>query len=64
MAGTRAGGLKAAAKNKSNDPDFYVKAGAKGGKATVPKGFAVNRELARAAGRKGGQISRRGKSYE
>lgn len=29
------------------------KGGLKGGKAKVPKGFSMNRELARAAGRKG-----------
>lgn len=33
MAGTREGGLKAAAKNKANNPDHYIEAGMKGGKA-------------------------------
>ena len=31
MAGTKAGGMKAAAANKAKDPDFYAKIGAKGG---------------------------------
>ncbi|HSX28039.1 MAG TPA: hypothetical protein VLF60_01175 [Candidatus Saccharimonadales bacterium] len=63
MAGTKAGGEKAAKMNKTKyGTDFYARIGAKGGKATGPKGFAVNRELARAAGAKGGRISRRGKA--
>ena len=32
MAGTKAGGLKAAQKNISKDPNFYAKIGAKGGR--------------------------------
>ena len=32
MAGNKIGGQKAAAKNRANDPDFYAKIGAKGGK--------------------------------
>ena len=32
MAGTKAGGLKAAKKNLARDPNFYAKIGAKGGK--------------------------------
>ncbi|HMS31836.1 MAG TPA: KGG domain-containing protein [Candidatus Saccharibacteria bacterium] len=32
--------------------------GAKGGKAKTAKGFAKNRDLARAAGRKGGKAKR------
>ncbi len=62
MAGTKAGGLKAAAKNKAKDPNFYAKIGAKGGRAGNTGGFAANPELARVAGRKGGQISRRRKT--
>ena len=61
MAGTRAGGLKAAAKNLANDPDFYKKIGARGGKNSNTGGFAANPELAREAGAKGGRISRRRK---
>ena len=41
--------------------DFYSKIGTIGGKKKVPKGFAVNIELARQAGRKGGKISKRTK---
>lgn len=62
MAGTRNGGLKAAAKNVQKDPDFYAKIGAKGGKNGRTGGFAANPELARIAGAKGGRISRRKKT--
>jgi general stress protein YciG len=61
MAGTPAGGKKAAAKNLAKDPTFYAKIGAKGGRNGHTGGFAANPELARVAGRKGGLISRRGK---
>ncbi len=55
MAGTKIGGMKAAQKNKEKyGKAFYAEIGAKGGKAKTPKGFAKNRDLARAAGRKGG----------
>lgn len=59
MAGTKAGGLKAAQKNLQKDPDFYAKIGAKGGRNGHTGGFAANPELARVAGAKGGRISRR-----
>ena len=63
MAGTKAGGMKAAATNKSrHGKDFYAKIGAKGGKLGHTGGFAANRELARIAGAKGGRISRRRKA--
>lgn len=62
MAGNREGGLKAAAKNKAKDPDFYAKIGRKGGKAGHTGGFAANRELASIAGKIGGRISKRGKA--
>ena len=62
MAGTKAGGLKAAAKNKAKDPDFYAKIGRKGGQNGRTGGFAANPELARIAGAKGGRISRRRKA--
>ncbi len=62
MAGTKAGGLKAAAKNKAKDPNFYAKIGAKGGRLGRTGGFAANPELARIAGAKGGRISRRRKT--
>ena len=61
MAGTKAGGIKAAQKNLQKDPNFYAKIGAKGGRAGNTGGFAANPALARIAGAKGGRISRRGK---
>lgn len=62
MAGTQAGGAKAAATNKSKyGKDFYARIGAMGGKIGRTGGFYANRELARIAGAKGGRISRRGK---
>lgn len=63
MAGTKAGGLKAAATNKAkHGDDFYAKIGQKGGRNGHTGGFAANPALARVAGRKGGTISRRGKA--
>lgn len=65
MAGTKAGGQKAAATNKArHGADFYAKIGSKGGKIGTTGGFAANRELARIAGAKGGRISRRTKKVE
>ena len=61
MAGTAAGGKKAAAKNLQRDPNFYAKIGSKGGRNGHTGGFAANPELARLAGAKGGRISRRRK---
>jgi general stress protein YciG len=61
MSGTKAGGQKAAQKNIANDPNFYAKIGAKGGRNGNTGGFAANHELARLAGAKGGRKSRRGK---
>ena len=62
MAGTKAGGQKAAAANKAkHGADFYSRIGAKGGKNGRTGGFAANPELARVAGAKGGRISRRKK---
>lgn len=63
MAGTKEGGLKAAATNrKLHGEDFYKRIGAKGGsKITLkPKGFGANPERAKLAGAKGGFKSRRG----
>ena len=66
MAGTKAGGLKAAAANKAkHGEDFYKRIGAKGGKLGHTGGFAtVNKNgehvLAKLAGAKGGKISKRG----
>lgn len=62
MAGTKAGGLKAAKKNLARDPNFYAKIGTKGGKNGKTGGFAANPALARIAGAKGGKISRRRKA--
>lgn len=64
MAGTTVGGLKTVETNKKKyGDDFYIKIGAKGGKApyTGKKGFAANPELARSAGAKGGSVSKRNK---
>ena len=63
MAGTKAGGAKAAATNKSKyGTDFYSRIGKKGGEAGKTGGFAANRELAKRAGRIGGLKSKRGKA--
>lgn len=66
MAGTKAGGKKAAATNKArHGSDFYARIGQKGGSVMGTKGgFAANPELARIAGAKGGRISRRRKATE
>lgn len=61
MAGSKAGGMKAAATNKKrHGSDFYKNIGRKGGKNGRTGGFAANPELARRAGAKGGSISKRG----
>ena len=61
MAGTKAGGQKAAATNKAKyGKDFYARIGQMGGKLGHTGGFYADRELAREAGRVGGRISRRG----
>ncbi len=63
MAGTKAGGQKAASTNKTKyGKDFYARIGAMGGKNGHTGGFAANRELARIAGARGGRISRRTKN--
>lgn len=66
MAGTKAGGIKAAKTNlKKYGLDFYKRIGHKGGQNGHTGGFAANPALASIAGRKGGRISRRGKAkYE
>lgn len=65
MAGTKAGGIKAAQTNKAkHGADFYAKIGAKGGKLGHTGGFAANPELARIAGAKGGKISKRTKKAQ
>jgi general stress protein YciG len=61
MAGTQMGGRKAAATNKERyGLHFYEQIGRKGGQISTGGGFAVNRELAVEAGRRGGKASRRG----
>ena len=63
MAGTKAGGKKAAETNKAKYGDkFYATIGAKGGRNGHTGGFAANPELAKIAGSKGGKISKRGKA--
>ena len=66
MAGTKAGGKKAAATNKSKyGNDWYSKIGSMGGKAHVIKGFALmTPEKHAEASRKGGKISKRGKAIK
>lgn len=70
MAGTKAGGLKAAATNKRlHGEDFFARIGKKGGRNGHVGGFNSDKvgkdgltgwERARIAGRKGGKISKRG----
>lgn len=63
MAGTKAGGQKAAATNKAKyGRDFYAKIGAAGGRLGHTGGFAAGeegRKRAREYGAIGGRISRR-----
>lgn len=62
MAGTKIGGKKAAATIKAKQgADFYKRIGKIGGQNGLGGGFALNPELARSAGQKGGRISRRRK---
>lgn len=70
MAGTRAGGLKAAKTNKAkHGADFYINIGKTGGHNGHTGGFAsdvigrdglTGKQRAKIAGAKGGTISRRG----
>lgn len=71
MAGNRDGGLKAAETNKKNDPDFYRRIGAIGGRNGNTGGFAsdkvgkdglTGRQRARLVGREGGLKSKRGRT--
>ena len=63
MAGTPAGGQKAAQTNlKKHGKDFYKRIGKKGGQNGHTGGFASNPELAKIAGRKGGKKSKSGAS--
>lgn len=62
MAGTKLGGMKAAAANMAkHGADYYARIGAIGGSKGNTGGFFANRDLAREAGKKGGAISRRRK---
>lgn len=61
MAGTKAGGLKAAATNRAKyGKEFYARIGQKGGRLGCTGGFAANPALAKIAGAKGGRLSKRG----
>lgn len=65
MAGTVAGGKRAAATNKQRyGMNFYRGIGQLGGKLSRGGGFAKNHDLAREAGAKGGKASRRPKNVE
>lgn len=61
MSGTIQGGKTAAQTNKERyGDDWYKRIGSIGGKKGTTGGFAANRELAREAGKIGGQRSRKG----
>ena len=62
MAGTTIGGAKCAKTNKAKyGENYYKNIGSIGGKAKVPKGFALmDAEKLSEVSRKGGRISRRG----
>lgn len=65
MSGTRLGGKKAAATNKErHGENFYKEIGTKGGSVKHPdtRPFTTDSKLASEAGRKGGQLSKRGPS--
>ncbi len=68
MAGTKAGGQKAAMTNKNKyGSDFYAEIGRRGGKNGKTGGFAAGeegRERARKFGAIGGRISRRTKKSD
>lgn len=62
MGGTRAGGLKAAQKNKElHGKDFYKNLGKIGGSRShqATRFFALHPDIAKTAGKKGGEISTR-----
>ena len=61
MSGTKAGGKKAAATvKKKYGKDFYKNIGAEGGRNGHTGGFARNPALAKLAGKRGGERSKRG----
>jgi hypothetical protein len=59
MVATRIGGIKTRDKNLARNPNFYREIGKKGESVLGKKGFAIDPELARRAGAKGGSISKR-----
>ena len=62
MAGTKQGGLKAAAINREKyGKDFYRNIGRQGGRAGNTGGFYGNSKRAKEAGAIGGRIGKRGK---
>ena len=63
MSGTHEGGLKVAKTMKlRRGSSYYAEIGRKGGQVKgIKKGFALDLNRARLAGKKGGSISRRGK---
>lgn len=64
MAQTKEGALKAQATIlKKYGKEHYANMGRIGGKAKVPKGFALNPDLAREAGKKAGKISKRNHEF-
>lgn len=64
MTGTKEGGIKTRQTNyEKYGKDHYKRIGSLGGRVSgIKKGFALNPELARKAGAKGGRISKRGKA--
>lgn len=66
MSGTKAGGQKIKETNlRKYGKNYYKEIGRKGGKAKVPKGFAVmDKEAHKMASKKGGTISKRPKSIK
>lgn len=61
MAGTKEGGIKTYNTNITKyGSDWYSRIGAIGGSRSTTGGFYARRDIARAAGRIGGTISRRG----
>lgn len=63
MSGTKEGALKAKKTIiKLHGRNFFKNIGQKGGQVCCPKGFALNPELAKVAGQKGGKVSKRGKA--
>lgn len=63
ISGNRIGGKKAAKTNKDKyGENFYAEVGRLGGLKKVPKGFAMNRDLAVVVGAIGGKKSKRPKA--